>query len=52
MTTQIPETLPAAAMASWCDEVDVLVIGFGIAAPPTTVTGSVRHARASSSGAA
>jgi 3-oxo-5alpha-steroid 4-dehydrogenase len=45
MTAQIPEPLPAGAVASWCGEVDVLVIGFGIAGGCAAVSAAAAGAR-------
>ncbi|HZN78103.1 MAG TPA: FAD-binding protein [Mycobacterium sp.] len=43
--TQIPETVNAAGVTSWSDEVDVLVIGFGIAGGCAAVSAAAAGAR-------
>jgi 3-oxo-5alpha-steroid 4-dehydrogenase len=43
--TQIPETANAAGVTSWSDEVDVLVIGFGIAGGCAAVSAAAAGAR-------
>jgi 3-oxo-5alpha-steroid 4-dehydrogenase len=45
VTTEIPETVNAADVASWSDEVDVLVIGFGIAGGCAAVSAAAAGAR-------
>jgi 3-oxo-5alpha-steroid 4-dehydrogenase len=45
VTTEIPETVNAADVASWSDEVDVLVIGFGIAGGGAAVSAAAAGAR-------
>ncbi len=45
MTIEIPETLSAEAATSWSDEVDVLVIGFGIAGGCAAVSAAAAGAR-------
>ncbi|HZA12064.1 FAD-binding protein [Mycobacterium sp.] len=45
MSTQIPATLAEADVSAWSDEVDVLVIGFGIAGGCAAVTAAAAGAR-------
>ncbi len=45
MSTEIPETVDAADVASWSDEVDVVVIGFGIAGGSAAVSAAAAGAR-------
>jgi succinate dehydrogenase/fumarate reductase flavoprotein subunit len=45
MSLQIPETVALAAVSSWSDEVDVLVIGFGIAGGCAAVEAATAGAR-------
>lgn len=45
MSTQIPETVNAADVTSWSDDVDVLVIGFGIAGGCAAVSAAAAGAR-------
>ncbi|MFJ9370656.1 FAD-binding protein [Nocardia sp. NPDC101769] len=45
MSTQIPETLAAASIAEWSDEVDVVVAGFGIAGGCAAVEAAANGAR-------
>ncbi len=45
MTTEIPETVNAAAVTSWSDEVDVVVIGFGIAGGCAAVSAAAAGAK-------
>ena len=45
MSTEIPETVNAADVTSWSDEVDVLVIGFGIAGGCAAVSAAAAGAR-------
>ncbi|MFO7165383.1 MAG: FAD-binding protein, partial [Mycolicibacterium hassiacum] len=41
----IPETVNAAEVTSWSDEVDVVVIGFGIAGGSAAVSAAAEGAR-------
>ncbi len=45
MSTDIPETVDAADVTSWSDEVDVVVIGFGIAGGSAAVSAAAAGAR-------
>jgi len=45
VSTEIPETVNAADVTSWSDEVDVLVIGFGIAGGCAAVSAAAAGAR-------
>ena len=45
MSTDIPETVNAADVTSWSDEIDVLVIGFGIAGGCAAVSAAAAGAR-------
>ena len=45
MSTQIPDTLAAADVAAWSDEVDVVVVGFGIAGGCAAVSAAAAGAR-------
>ena len=45
MTTQIPQTVAAAEVTSWSDDVDVLVVGFGIAGGCAAVEAAAAGAR-------
>ena len=45
MSTDIPVTVNADTVESWSDEVDVLVIGFGIAGGCAAVTAAAAGAR-------
>ncbi|HEU0192409.1 MAG TPA: FAD-binding protein [Mycobacterium sp.] len=45
MTTQIPETVDADEVSSWSEDVDVLVIGFGIAGGCAAVSAAAAGAR-------
>ena len=45
MSTEIPETVDAADVTSWSDEVDVVVIGFGIAGGSAAVSAAAAGAR-------
>jgi 3-oxo-5alpha-steroid 4-dehydrogenase len=45
LSTEIPETVNASDVASWSDEVDVLVIGFGIAGGCAAVSAATAGAR-------
>ncbi len=45
MSTEIPETVNAADVTSWSDEVDVVVIGFGIAGGCAAVSAAAAGAR-------
>ena len=45
MSTDVPDTISAAAVSSWSDEVDVLVIGFGIAGGCAAVSAAAAGAR-------
>ena len=45
MSTDIPATVNADTVESWSDEVDVLVIGFGIAGGCAAVTAAAAGAR-------
>ncbi len=45
MSTEIPETVNASDVSSWSDEVDVLVIGFGIAGGCAAVSAATAGAR-------
>jgi succinate dehydrogenase/fumarate reductase flavoprotein subunit len=45
VTTEIPETVNAAAVTSWSDEVDVVVIGFGIAGGCAAVSAAAAGAK-------
>ena len=45
MSTDIPETVNAAEVTSWSDEVDVVVIGFGIAGGCAAVSAAAAGAR-------
>jgi 3-oxo-5alpha-steroid 4-dehydrogenase len=45
VTTEIPETIDAATVSSWSDEVDVVVIGFGIAGGCAAVSAAAAGAR-------
>ena len=44
-STELPETVNAADVTSWSDEVDVLVIGFGIAGGSAAVSAAAAGAR-------
>ncbi|MDT5323284.1 MAG: hypothetical protein QOF25_436 [Mycobacterium sp.] len=43
--TQIPETVDAAGVTDWSDDVDVVVIGFGIAGGCAAVSAAAAGAR-------
>ncbi|GAB2508952.1 FAD-binding protein [Nocardia heshunensis] len=45
MSTEIPETLAAESVTAWSDEVDVVVVGFGIAGGCAAVEAAARGAR-------
>lgn len=45
MSTQIPETVDAADVTSWSDDVDVVVIGFGISGGAAAVSAAAAGAR-------
>ncbi|WP_197377484.1 FAD-binding protein [Mycolicibacterium baixiangningiae] len=45
MSTEIPETIEAASVTEWSDEVDVVVIGFGIAGGCAAVSAAAAGAR-------
>ncbi|BCI53500.1 hypothetical protein NIIDNTM18_27780 [Mycolicibacterium litorale] len=45
MSTDIPETIEAASVTEWSDEVDVVVIGFGIAGGCAAVSAAASGAR-------
>ena len=45
MSTEIPATVSAATVTSWSDEVDVLVIGFGIGGGCAAVSAAAAGAR-------
>ncbi|HEX6878133.1 MAG TPA: FAD-binding protein [Nocardioidaceae bacterium] len=45
MTTEIPATVPAGSVTEWSDEVDVLVVGFGIAGGCAAVEAAAAGAR-------
>ena len=45
MSIEIPDTVPATAVDTWSDEVDVLVIGFGIAGGCAAVEAAAAGAR-------
>ena len=45
MSTEIPETVDAANVTSWSDEVDVVVIGFGISGGSAAVSAAAAGAR-------
>ena len=45
MSTEIPPPIPAADVSSWSDEVDVLVIGFGIAGGCAAVSAAAAGAK-------
>jgi 3-oxo-5alpha-steroid 4-dehydrogenase len=45
VTTDIPATLPAADVSDWSDDVDVVVIGFGIAGGCAAVSAAAAGAR-------
>jgi len=45
MSTDIPETVDAAEVTSWSDEVDVVVIGFGIAGGCAAISAAAAGAR-------
>jgi 3-oxo-5alpha-steroid 4-dehydrogenase len=45
VTTHIPETVSAADVTSWSDEVDVLIVGFGIAGGCAAVSAAAAGAR-------
>ena len=45
MTTQIPETVNAANVTEWSDEVDVVVVGFGIGGGCAAVSAAAAGAR-------
>ena len=45
MSTQIPETVKPAEVASWSDEVDIVVVGFGIAGGCAAVSAAAAGAR-------
>ncbi len=45
MSTEIPETVDAAGVTSWSDEVDVVVVGFGIAGGSAAVSAAAAGAR-------
>ncbi len=45
MSTEIPETVDAADVTTWSDEVDVVVIGFGIAGGSAAVSAAAAGAR-------
>ena len=45
MTTEIPETVNSADVTSWSDEVDVVVIGFGIAGGSAALTAAAAGAQ-------
>jgi succinate dehydrogenase/fumarate reductase flavoprotein subunit len=45
MSTEIPEAVDAGAVAEWSDEVDVVVIGFGIAGGCAAVSAAAAGAR-------
>ena len=45
MTTQLPETLDAASVTDWSDDVDVVVVGFGIAGGCAAVSAAAAGAR-------
>jgi 3-oxo-5alpha-steroid 4-dehydrogenase len=45
VTTEIPETVNAATVTSWSDEVDVVVIGFGIAGGCAAVSAAAAGAK-------
>ncbi len=45
MTIEIPQTVNPAEVASWSDEVDVLVIGFGIAGGCAAVSAAAAGAK-------
>jgi 3-oxo-5alpha-steroid 4-dehydrogenase len=45
MTTEIPATVSAATVVSWSDDVDVVVIGFGIAGGCAAVSAAAAGAR-------
>jgi 3-oxo-5alpha-steroid 4-dehydrogenase len=45
VTTQIPDTINAAEVTDWSDEVDVLVIGFGIAGGCAAVSAAAAGAK-------
>ncbi|MER5388877.1 FAD-binding protein [Saccharopolyspora sp. NPDC002686] len=45
MTAQIPDTVDAGDVAEWSDEVDVLVVGFGIAGGCAAVSAAAAGAR-------
>ncbi len=45
MTTEIPETVNAATVTSWSDEVDVVIIGFGIAGGCAAVSAAAAGAK-------
>jgi succinate dehydrogenase/fumarate reductase flavoprotein subunit len=45
VTTQLPETIDAADVADWSDDVDVVVVGFGIAGGCAAVSAAAAGAR-------
>ena len=45
MTTQLPEAIAAADVADWSDDVDVVVVGFGIAGGCAAVSAAAAGAR-------
>ncbi|MCG5433178.1 FAD-binding protein [Mycobacterium sp. MYCO198283] len=45
MSTEIPETVPAADVSDWSDEVDVVVVGFGISGGCAAVEAAAAGAR-------
>ena len=45
MSTEIPETVDAADISSWSDDVDVVVIGFGISGGAAAITAAAAGAR-------
>jgi 3-oxo-5alpha-steroid 4-dehydrogenase len=45
VTTQLPETIAAADVADWSDDVDVVVVGFGIAGGCAAVSAAAAGAR-------
>lgn len=45
MSTEIPETVAAGTVAEWSDEVDVVVVGFGIAGGCAAVSAAAAGAR-------
>ena len=45
MTTEVPECVEAADVTNWSDEVDIVVMGFGIAGGCAAVSAAAAGAR-------